>query len=108
MKVNMVSIDDFPSGANNISNHVLYEIKSNNDDTLNMKAGIAPHGNNDSERKKLKTGSATSPPIGIRIILLLAVKFKWKISKIYFQSAFLHSGETQRGVDVITPVDSND
>lgn len=50
-----------PSDANVIRSHVIYKIKTRDDDSLTCKARIAPHGNEDSERENLKTDSACCP-----------------------------------------------
>lgn len=80
-----------PESANVITSHVLYKIKANDDVALRMKARIAPHGNEDRERDKLKSDSATCPPTGIRMLLSIASLLKWPLAKIDFTSAFLQT-----------------
>lgn len=60
-----------------------------------MKARIAPHGNNDSEKQHLKTESAVCV-------------FRWCLVKIDFKSAFLQTGAALRDVLILPPRESNE
>lgn len=83
--VKIVPIYKTPKNANVITSHVLYKVKTNDENSLKMKAGIAPHGNKNSEKLHLKTASAACPPTGIRILLSLATIFKLYLPKIDFK-----------------------
>lgn len=44
-----------PNGSNVISSHVLYRVKINDDSSLQLKARIAPHGNEDPFKDEVKS-----------------------------------------------------
>ena len=103
-----VPISSVPADANVISSHVIYKVKLLDDNSLQMKSRIAPHGNKDHDRAELKTDSATCPPTGIRILFSVTVIFGWVLVKIDFVSAFLQTGKALRDVYVIPPYESRD
>lgn len=105
--VKLVPISKVPKTAHNKTSHVIYKVKINDDTFYKMKARIAPHGNKDREKAKLKTDSSTCPPTGIRILLSLATLFQWCLAKIDFESAFLQTGRAKRDVYVVPPRESN-
>jgi len=106
--VRKVHVTRVPIGSNVISSHVLYKVKMLDDGTKMLKARIAPHGNKDRERDNLKTDSATCSPVGMRLILSIAVIKKWNLAKIDFKSAFLQSGQAIRDVYVKPPRESKE
>lgn len=104
--VQMVHISKVPKDANIITSHVIYKVKPNDDGSSKVKARIAPHNNQDAEKLNLKTDYSVCPPIGIRILLSLAVIFKWCLAKSDFKSAFLQTGDALRNVYVVPPKES--
>lgn len=98
-----VHVSNVPKDANVITSHVLYKVKQVDDGTKILKARIAPHGNKDREKNKMKTDSATCPPIGMRILFSLASMLLWTLMKIDFESAFLQTGPAKRSVYVVPP-----
>lgn len=101
--MSLAHVSKIPAGANVITSHVIYKVKTNDDGSLKMKELIAPHGNKDIDKDKLKTNSAACPPVGIRILLSLASVFKWCLAKVDFTSAFLQTGKAERDVYVVPP-----
>ena len=95
-----------PRDANIVSSHVVYRIKVEDDDSLRLKARIAPHGNEDSDIENLKTDCCMCPPSGIRVITVTATVRTWRIVKIDVEMAFHQSGKAERNVYVIPPKDS--
>lgn len=73
--VRAVPVENVPPDANIITIHVIYKVKHGDDGSRIMKSRIAPHGNKDREKRSLKSDSSTCPPVGIRILLSLAVLF---------------------------------
>lgn len=73
-----------------------------------MKAKIALHGNNDKGECNIKTHSATSSPLSMRILLSIAVIRRWYLEEIDFKSAFLEFGQAVRDVYGITPRESKE
>ena len=101
--VRLIPISEIPENVNVIRSHVLYKVKDCDDGTKLLKARIAPHGNEDSEKDGLKTDSATCPPVGIRIVCSTATVKKWPVVKIDFKTSFLQTGSATRDVYMIPP-----
>ena len=99
----VVPRSNVPKNANVIRSHVLYKMKERDDGSLTCKARIVPHGNEDSEKKNLKTDSASCPPLGMRVLFSFCNIFGWYLSKIDVKSAFLRTGPANRDVYVIPP-----
>ena len=106
--VRRVHISHVPRNANIIRSHVLYKVKSLDDNSLLMKARIAPHGNEDRERYNLRTDSESCSPLGIRVLQSIAVIKKWFLTKVDILSAFLQSGPAERDVYVVPPRECSD
>lgn len=101
--VQEVHVSDIPSDSNVITSHVLYKVKAADDASKMLKARIAPHSNRDEEKEGLKTDSAVCPPLGIRILLSIAVLLYWYLVKIDVKSTFLQTGIAERDVYVVPP-----
>lgn len=80
-----------------ISSPVIYKFKLLYDQSLNLKACIATHGNEDS-KKYLRSDCAICLPVGMRIILSLVSIRRWRLSKIDVKTAFLQTGQAQHDV----------
>lgn len=65
LNVRQVPRDAVPKTANIIGSYTVYKLKVNDDDNLKLKARIAPHGNEDSDKENLHTDCCMCPPIGI-------------------------------------------
>ena len=104
--VRVVTRDTVPSNANVISSHVIYKIKLNDDNSLKLKARIAPHGNQDSMKTDLRSDCCMCSPTGLRIVLMIASLHKWKLAKADVKNAFLQTGLAERDVYVIPPKES--
>lgn len=98
-----VHVSKVPNNANVIGSHVLYKVKELDDGSKICKARIAPHGNKDKEKHKLKKDSAACPPLGFRILLSICTIFHFYVSKVDIKSAFLQSGKATRDVFVVPP-----
>lgn len=106
--VNIIPLAEIPTNANIISSHTIYKIKVNDDQSLKLKARIAPHSNEDSLQFSLRSDCSMCPPLGFRIIASIASICKWRLSKLDVKTAFLQTGEANRDVYVVPPVESND
>eukprot|EP00178_Gracilaria_changii_P016074 TRINITY_DN453_c0_g1_i1.p1 TRINITY_DN453_c0_g1~~TRINITY_DN453_c0_g1_i1.p1 ORF type:complete len:311 (-),score=40.62 TRINITY_DN453_c0_g1_i1:1250-2182(-) len=104
--VREVHVSRVPANANIISSHVLYKVKIKDDNSLMMKARIAPHGNKDREKQLLKTDSAVCPPLDFRTLLSFVSLFRWTLVKIDVKSAFLQTGCAERDIYVVRPKES--
>lgn len=99
----VVNRQDIRQGANIISSHSIYKIKLNDDSILNLKARIAPHGNEDTEKDAMRTDCCMCSPIGIRIVISIATFCGWRIIINDVKTAFLQSGPANRNVYVTSP-----
>lgn len=52
--VEVVNRSSVPKGSNVISSHVIYNVKIQDENSLKLKAHIAPHGNEDSVKSLMK------------------------------------------------------
>lgn len=95
-----------PSNANIVNSNVLYKMKYNDDKSLKLKAGIAPHGNKDDLKDVLTKDCTTCPPTGIRIIESIVTLNGWTIALGDLKTAFLKTGEAKRSVFVKPPPES--
>lgn len=95
-----------PHDVKIISLHVVYKIKVEDDDSLRLKARIAPHGNEDSEKSIFSSDCCIFSPTGIRIIILVASDHWWRLVKINVKMAFHQFGPADRKVYVIPPKES--
>lgn len=68
-----------PPGSNVISSHVIYKVKMNEDGSLKLKALIAPHGNEDSNKDQMCTDCCMCSSLGIRIVISVSTYKKWRI-----------------------------
>lgn len=76
------------SDENNISSHNVFMVKVLHYATLLIKASIAPHGNEDSRWLEQKYDISMRYPIGIRVVLMVAVVLRWYILKYDVKTAF--------------------
>ena len=106
--VRVVARSTVPSNANVISSHVIYKIKVNDDESLKLKARIAPHGNEDSLKHEMRADCSMCAPMGIRLLISIATIYKWRLTKVDVKSAFLQTGAAERQVFVIPPRESSD
>ena len=104
--VKIVKRSNLPPGANIISSHAIYKIKLNDDQSLKLKARIAPHGNEDSDKDVMKTDCCMCSPLGIRIVVSVSTYKKWRLIRIDVKTAFQQTGPAMRSVFVIPPKES--
>lgn len=90
-----------PHDTNIISSHIIYKVKLNDDSTLKLKARIASHGNEDSDKDLMRTDCCICSPIGIRFIFSSATYRSWPIIRIDVKTALLQSDPASRQVIVI-------
>lgn len=84
----MVPLSEVSKDVNVNSSHVLYRVKIFDDQNLNVKARIAPHGNEDSLRIVLRSDCSVYSPVRVRILLSTAALQKWRIMKLDVKAAF--------------------
>ena len=106
--VRVIDPSSVPAKENIISSHVLYKIKITDGEGLQLKARIAPHGNEDSIKREMRSDCSMCDPTGVRVLISNATVRKWRISKVDVKSAFLQTGPAERSVYVIPPLVSED
>lgn len=84
-----------PANANFVSSHAVYCIKTEDDDSLLLKARIAHYGNEDSDTENLRSDCCMCPSLGIDVVLSTAAIRRWRIVRIDVKSAFLQSGPAE-------------
>lgn len=65
-----------PRNTNNIGLNIIYKAKHSNDGTLQLKARIAPHGNEEKLKHTLSKDYAVFLPTGVHILESVASRFK--------------------------------
>ncbi len=95
-----------PRNANIIGSHTIYKLKRNDDESLKLKARIAPHGNEDSDTELLRTDCNMCSPVGVRVVYVVATIYGWIVIRIDGKTAFLQTGRASRNVYVIPPRES--
>lgn len=80
----------------------------NDDNSLKLKARIAPHGNEDSIKTELKSDCNMCSPTGVRMVLLIASLEKWRLTNADVKAAFIQTVQAQRNVYAIPPKESTD
>lgn len=93
--------------ANIITSDFEYKLKANVDGCRRRVVRIVVHGSKDAEQRNLLTDISVFQPIGIRILLSLAV-MKWCMSKIDFNSVFLWTGDALKDVHVVSSEKSDE
>lgn len=68
---------------------------------LKLKARIAPHENEKSLKSELRSDCSMSASMSVRILVSIAVLWKWRLSRVEAKSAFLQTGAAERSVHVI-------
>lgn len=96
--VKVVPRNAVPPGANFISSHTLYRIKTNDDGSYKLKSRISPHHNEDDLRSDLSSDCATCSPAGLINVGSIGSLKKWKVHKANVKSAFLQTGSAARDV----------
>ena len=99
--VEQIPWSDVPDGSNIIGSHGIFKMKTNDDGSLKLKARIALHGNEDSQKAEMKTDCCICSPTGIRIVVMVAAFFGWCLNLLDSLTAFLQTGDASRLVYVI-------
>lgn len=100
----IIPLYELPIEASVISSPVMYKIKQE-EQSLRLKAQIAPHGNEDSTRNDLRSDCLMCTLHGVRVLLPITVLREWTLTKLDVESAFLQTGAAARDVYVIPPLE---
>ena len=104
--VKVIPSSQLPSAANIINSHKIYRVKQNDDESLKLKARIAPHGNEDDLNDFLDKDCATCSPTRIQIVQSVVPLQDWTLYKAEFKSAPLRTGKAHRDLYVRPPRES--
>lgn len=94
---------DIHKGANIISSHVVYKIKTDEAGRHRLKARICPHGNKDAMKDEIRKDSATAQFNVIRLMLAMATFFPMRLGVIDISGAYMQSGPIKREMYVRPP-----
>lgn len=87
--------------ASIISSHTVYKLKQIYDKSLRLKAHIATHGDENSDKDNLHTECCMGPPVGIWIVATTPSTKKWRIVRMDAESSLLQTAAASRKVYVI-------
>ena len=87
-----------PKNSNVISSDMIYKGKANDDESMRLKARIAPLETRNELNPHPKPTQLNVHPTGIRIMCSIASIMTWNFVKIDFMSAFLQTGDAKRDV----------
>lgn len=99
---------DVLDDVNLISSHGLHRVKVMNDQTLNLKAQIAPNGNEYWQRPELCSDCSMCSPVGVYIPHFTAALRKRRLNKSDVRAVFLQTGCSSKHVNVIPPRKTSD
>lgn len=92
-----------PRGANVISSHTLFKVKSHEEDRLEMKARFVLHGNRDKQKDDIRKDSAAADMIVFRLVLSLALILGFIFGIADIKCAYMQSGPANRDIYVRPP-----
>lgn len=98
--VKLVHRKQVPHDANIVLSHVLYMIKVEDDESLRLKARIAPHDKEDSDAKNLSFYCCMCSPTVILVLLFVSFYRCWRILKVHMKMAIHQTGPANRKVYV--------
>lgn len=98
---------DVCRGANVISSHVVYKLKTEENGSRMMKARIVPHGNHDDEKDDVRKDSSNAPLFVVRLLLSLVTFLCFRIGTADIKGAFLQIGPIRRNIYVRPPREWN-
>lgn len=94
-----------PKTANIISSHVIFKIKTNDDESLKLKGRIVVHGNRDAEKDMVRSDCAAADMMIVRMMISLATILGFNMATADIKGAYMQSGPIQREVYVRPPKD---
>ena len=94
---------DVPRNANVISSHIVYALKSEENNTKRLKARLCPHGNRDQEKGNIRTDSSNAQFMVIRLLISLSTILNFTIGCVDIQGAYMQSGPITRELYVRPP-----
>ena len=103
--IEQCDVSSISPGSNIVGCHVVYKVKREDDGTFTFKARLVLHGNEDASKDDIRKDSATAHLSTIRLILSLAVIYRFKLAKIDIKAAYFQSGPIRRRIFVRPPRD---
>lgn len=94
---------DVPRDANVVGSHMIYKVKSEENERKRLKGRLCPHGNHDDLKGKIRSDSATAQWEVIRLLLSLVVILRFFIGCVDIKGAYLQSGSITRLLYVRPP-----
>ncbi len=94
---------DVPASANVISSHIVYVLKSEENNLKRLKARLCPHGNRDQEKGRIRNDSSNAQFMVIRLLISISTVLKFNFGCIDIQGAYMQSGPITRELFVLPP-----
>lgn len=98
-----VDENEVPADANVITSHVIYKVKTDENEVLKLKGRIVPHGNKDTEIDDIRKDSSTAQFNVILLLLCLTTFLGFRIGLADVMGAYLQSGPIARDIYVRPP-----
>lgn len=83
-------------GANVISSHVVFKVKTNDDGSLELKGRVVVHGNRDSEKDSVRSDRAAADMMIVRTVISLASILGFELATADIKGAYMQSGPITR------------
>lgn len=96
---------DLPNNANVISSHVVFKVKTQDDESLRMKARIVVHGNRDADKDSVRSDCASADMMLVRMVISLTTIMGFNLASADIKGAYMQSGPIRREVYVRPPRD---
>lgn len=94
-----------PKGANLISSHVVFKVKTNDDGSLKLKGRIVVHGNRDDDKDLVRSDSAAADMMIVILVISLAAILGFNLATADIKGAYMQSGPIRREVYLRPPRD---
>lgn len=98
---------DLPSGANVVSSHVVYKVKSDENCKKSLKARICPHGNEKSDNDSVRNDFSNAQLAVVRLLLAIVTFLGFKTKTAGVTGAYLQSGPIKRNIYIRSPRERN-
>lgn len=96
---------EIPTDANVIGSHIVYEVKTEEEGTMRLKAIVCPHGSHDNEKDNIRKDSSTAPFVIISLMLALVKCTEDRLGLVHIEGSYLQSRPIQRKMYVRPPYD---
>lgn len=104
--MSVITRSSVPGSASFVCSHVLYKIENKENNPPKLEAGIAPHRNEDSVKRELRSDCSMCGTLDVKNAISISTIRKWHLSRVDVKSSFLQTGATERSVHFFPPRES--